>query len=258
MRVLDDVGQGTVDVFAYAGGVAELAADAARYILRLRIRWPETFDQAYYLGVNSWSIVFLTSLFTGLVLSLESAQQAVQYGVAAIVGGAVTYGAAREMGPLLCAIVVAGRATAAIAAELGSMVVTEQIEALQSLGLSPVRMLVVPRWVALLMMLPLLTIIADVTSIVGGAWMAQAYAHISYETFIDSARQTVPFGDFIKGIAKSLVFGSIIALIGSYQGLTTRGGAAGVGRSTTSAVVIAIVLIFIANFALSYLLFGGT
>ncbi|MBV8355143.1 MAG: ABC transporter permease, partial [Candidatus Eremiobacteraeota bacterium] len=113
MRVLDDVGQGTVDVFAYAGGVAELAADAARYILRLRIRWPETFDQAYYLGVNSWSIVFLTSLFTGLVLSLESAQQAVQYGVAAIVGGAVTYGAAREMGPLLCAIVVAGRATAA-------------------------------------------------------------------------------------------------------------------------------------------------
>jgi phospholipid/cholesterol/gamma-HCH transport system permease protein len=257
MKVLDEVGRDTEGVFEYAGGVAELGVDAFAYIVRLRVRVRETFDQMYFLGVNSWSIVILTSLFVGLVLSLESAQQAVSYGVSNLVGGAVTYGAARELGPLLTAIVVAGRVGAAIAAELGSMVVTEQVEALQSLGLSPTRMLVVPRLVALLVMLPLLIVLADVVSISGGAWMAQAYAHISYTSFIESARETVSFDDFIKGISKGFVFATIIALIGSYQGLGTRGGAAGVGRSTTDAVVNAIILIFIANFALSYVLFGG-
>ncbi|HEY4442073.1 MAG TPA: ABC transporter permease [Candidatus Elarobacter sp.] len=257
MKVLEEVGRDTEGVFEYAGGVAELGADAFGFIGKLRIRVRETFDQCYYLGVNSWSIVVLTSLFVGLVLSLESAQQAVTYGVSNLVGGAVTYGAARELGPLLTAIVVAGRVGAAIAAELGSMVVTEQVEALQSLGLSPTRMLVTPRLVALLLMLPLLTILGDIVSIGGGAWMAQAYAHIPYASFVESARETVPFTDFLKGIAKAFVFATIIALIGSYQGLRTRGGAAGVGRATTDAVVTAIILIFIANFALSYILFGG-
>jgi phospholipid/cholesterol/gamma-HCH transport system permease protein len=257
MKVLDEVGQGTGDVFAYAGGVAELGIDSARFIARLRIRVRETFDQAYFLGVNSWSIVVLTSLFTGLVLSLESAQQAVSYGVSNIVGGAVAYAAARELGPLLTAIVVAGRVGAAIAAELGSMVVTEQIEALQALGLSPTRMLVVPRLVSLVVMLPLLTVIADVVAMVGGAWMANTYGHISYASFVESARSTVPFTDFLKGLIKAAVFAMIIALIGAYQGLTTRNGAAGVGKSTTNAVVTAIILIFIFNFALSYVLFGS-
>ncbi|MDB5029264.1 MAG: rane protein, partial [Candidatus Eremiobacteraeota bacterium] len=142
------------------------------------------------------------------------------------------------------------------AAELGSMVVTEQIEALQSLGLSPTRMLVVPRLVALVIMLPLLTILADIVSIVGGMWVAGVYAHISQESFITSARSTVPFGDVLKGLFKSVVFGVIIALIGSYQGLQTRGGAAGVGKATTGAVVTSIILIFIFNFALSYVLYA--
>ena len=139
----------------------------------------ETLDQAYLLGVQSWAIVLLTSLFTGMVFSLESAVQAVQYGVGNLVGGAVAFSTARELGPMLSAVVVAGRTGAAIAAELGSMVVTEQIEALQSLGLSPTRMLVVPRLLALVVMLPLLTILADIVSIVGGMWVASIYAHIS-------------------------------------------------------------------------------
>src|SRR6202011_2189321 len=124
---------------------------------------------------------------------------------------------------------------AAIAAEVGSMVVTEQIEALQSLGLSPTRMLVVPRLLALIVMLPLLTILADIVSILGGMWVAQIYAHISYESFITSARSVLPFSDGLKGLFKSAVFGVIIAMIGSYQGLQTRGGAAGVGKATTGA-----------------------
>jgi phospholipid/cholesterol/gamma-HCH transport system permease protein len=149
------------------------------------------------------------------------------------------------------------RVGAAIAAELGSMVVTEQIEALRSMGLEPSRFLVVPRLVSLLIMLPLLTIFADVVSIVGGMWIAFTYAHISYDSFISSARQAIDFSDVVKGLVKSLVFAVIIAMVGAYQGLSTRGGAAGVGVSTTSAVVLSIILIFMTNFMLSFLLFGG-
>jgi phospholipid/cholesterol/gamma-HCH transport system permease protein len=258
MKMLDDVGRGTISVFTYAGGAAELLADAVRFIAAFRVRLRETVDQAYLLGVQSWTIVLLTSLFTGMVFSLESAVQAVQYGVGNLVGGAVAFSSARELGPMLSAVVVAGRTGAAIAAELGSMVVTEQIEALEALGLSPTRMLVVPRLVALVIMLPLLTIFADIVSIVGGMWVANLYAHISYESFITSARAVLPFGDVLKGLLKSVVFAVIIAIIGAYQGLTTRGGAAGVGKSTTGAVVTSIILIFISNFLLSYVLFGNS
>jgi phospholipid/cholesterol/gamma-HCH transport system permease protein len=258
MKMLDDVGRGTIGVFTYAGGAAELLADSVGFIARMRIRWRETIDQAYLLGVQSWTIVLLTSLFTGMVFSLESAVQAVQYGVGNLVGGAVAFSSARELGPMLSAVVVAGRTGAAIAAELGSMVVTEQIEALQALGLSPTRMLVVPRLVALVIMLPLLTIFAVIVSIIGGAWVANLYAHISNESFLASARSVLPFGDVLKGLLKSVVFAIIIATIGAYQGLTTRGGAAGVGKSTTGAVVTSIILIFIFNFLLSYVLFGNS
>jgi phospholipid/cholesterol/gamma-HCH transport system permease protein len=256
MKVFDEVGRGTVSVFAYAGGVAELLADSVRYIVGFRIRWRETLDQAFLLGVQSWPIVLLTSLFTGMVVSLESAVQAVNYGVGNLVGGAVAFASARELGPMLSAVVVAGRTGAAIAAELGSMVVTEQIEALLSLGLSPTRMLVVPRLVALLIMLPLLTVIAIIVAMLGGMWVANVYAHISTESFITSAREALPFTDVLKGLSKTLFFAVIIAIIGAYQGLQTRGGAAGVGKSTTGAVVTSIILIFIFNFALSYILFG--
>jgi phospholipid/cholesterol/gamma-HCH transport system permease protein len=117
-------------------------------------------------------------------------------------------------------------------------------------------MLVVPRLVALVIMLPLLTVMAVIVSILGGMWVANIYAHISFESFITSARQALPFGDVLRGLLKSVFFAVIVAIIGAYQGLQTRGGAAGVGKSTTGAVVTAIILIFVFNFVLSYLLFG--
>ncbi|MBV9270708.1 MAG: ABC transporter permease, partial [Candidatus Eremiobacteraeota bacterium] len=171
--------------------------------------------------------------------------------------GAVAFASVRELGPMLTAVVVAGRVGAAIAAEIGSMVVTEQIEALTSMGLEIPRFLVVPRLLALLLMLPLLTVFGDVVSIAGGMWIAHTYAHISYDSFIASARQTIEFTDVVKGLVKSLVFAVIIVMIGSYQGLSTRGGAAGVGAATTGAVVTSIILIFISNFVLSYFLYAG-
>ncbi len=256
MRVLERFGRATSDFFEYAGGLTLLSAESLGFMARLRIRIAETISQCALLGVQSAAIVMLTTLFTGMVISLESAQQAVAYGFANLVGGAVAYASVRELGPMLTAVVVAGRVGSAIAAELGSMVVTEQVEALRSMGLEPSRFLVVPRLVALLLMLPLLTIFGDVVSILGGMWVAQTYAHISYEGFISSVRQSIDFSDVVKGILKSLVFAAIIAMVGAYQGLSTRGGAAGVGQSTTRAVVLAMILIFISNFVLSFLLFG--
>lgn len=255
MKVFEDVGVGTSRFLEYIGGVAILLADSSFFLARLKIRFVETINQAYLLGVQSWSIVLLTSATTGAVFSLESALQAVKYGVGSLLGGVVSYTTVRELGPLLSAVVVAGRTGAAIAAELGSMVVTEQIDALRSLGLSPVRMLVVPRLLALLVMLPLLAMLADLVSVIGGMMIAQSMAHISYDSFIASARQTVHFVDILKGLFKSVIFALIIVLIGSYQGLATRGGAAGVGKATTGAVVISIILIFFFNFFLSYVLF---
>lgn len=256
MKLLEDAGRQTIGFFEYAGGITELFGDAAHFITRLAVRSKETMNQAYLLGVNSWTIVLLTALFTGAVISLESAMQAVRYGFSAFVGDAVTYGTVRELGPMLTAVVVAGRAGAAIAAELGSMVVTEQVEALEALGLSPTRMLVVPRLLGLMLTLPMLTIFAEIVAIIGGMWVAYGTAHIPFDTFLDSARQ-VEFGDVIKGLSKTIVFAIIIVMVGTYQGLRTRGGAAGVGRSTTSAVVTAIILIFLFNFMLSFVLFGA-
>ncbi len=258
MKVFEDVGRGTTGFFEYAGGAAALTAESARLIATLLIRIAETFDQAYRLGVQSTPIVLLTSLFTGMVISLESANQAASYGVTDLVGGAVAYVSSRELGPMLTAVVVAGRAGAAIAAEIGSMVVTEQIEALEALGLSPVRMLVVPRLLAMIAILPLLVILADIISILGGMYLAHAVAGLSYGSFLDSARAYSSFVDFLKGMGKAIVFAIIIVIIGCYQGFGVRGGAAGVGKATTGAVVTSIILIFLANFLLSIVLFGST
>ena len=254
---LEQLGRKVNSFFEYIGGITSLGFETAKTVARLRIRFAETVNQCFLLGYQSLVIVLLTSLFTGMVFSLESAVQAVQYGFGSFVGGIVSYTNVRELGPMLTAVVVAGRVCAAIAAEIGSMVVTEQVEALQSLGLAPVRFLVVPRLLSLMIMLPLLTVFADVVGVMGGQWIAHAQAHISYDDFMSSARQTIGFEDVVKGLFKSVIFGIIIALVGSYQGLTTTGGAAGVGKSTTSAVVICIILIFIINFAMSYFLYGG-
>lgn len=255
MKVLEDVGRSTLGFFDYAGGIAELTADAGTSVASLRVRFGETVAQAYILGVQSTPIVLLTSLFIGMVISFESAQNAVSYGVSDLVGGAVAYTTARELGPMLTAVVVAGRAGAAMAAEIGSMVVTEQIEALKALGLSPTRMLVVPRLLALLVMLPILTILSDIVAIGGGALLARAQAHIPYEVFLQSVREFSSFDDFMKGLVKALVFAATIVLISCYQGLGTRGGAAGVGKATTGAVVNSIILIFAFNFILSIVLY---
>lgn len=244
-----------VRFFEYAGGLASLLADATRYLAALRFRPSEVVRQAYFLGVQSWPIIVLTSLFTGMVISLEAAVNAVSFGLANLIGGSVAFGELRELGPMLTGIVFAGRAGAAITAQLGSMVVTEQVEALSSMGASPVKVLVVPRLLACLVTVPMLTVFSDVAGVWSGYYMAWVRVHLSSYTYWHSAQLAVDMTDFGKGLFKAAVFGLIVALVACYEGLRAYGGAEGVGRVTTQAVVTSIILIFAFNFALSFVLF---
>jgi phospholipid/cholesterol/gamma-HCH transport system permease protein len=241
--------------FGYAGGVMIMLGDALRYTFTLQVRPTEVLRQAYFLGVESWPIIVLTSLFTGMVISLETAKAAVANGLTEYVGSSVAYGTFRELGPLLTGIVFAGRAGAAIAASLGAMKVTEQIEAFQSMGVSPVKVLVTPRLLACILTVPLLTVFADVVGIGGGYLMAHLEAGITQYQYFHSVQQGSQPSDFYNGLIKAAVFGVIVSIIACYEGFRTEGGADGVGRVTTNAVVTAIILIFAFNFGLSYVLF---
>ena len=245
----------TTRFFEYAGGLALLLADCTRYILTLRFRPTEVIRQTYFLIVQSLPIITLTSGFTGLVISLETAVQAVQFGFSSLIGGSVAYGTVRELGPLLTGIVFAGRAGAAITAQLGSMVVTEQIEAYQSLGTSPTRVLVVPRVLACVIGMPMLTTFADIVAVYGGYYMAWLRVHLSSYTYWHSVQNFIDFTDFEKGLLKAAVFGLIVGIVAAYEGFRTEGGAEGVGRVTTQAVVTSIIVIFAFNFGLSFVLF---
>lgn len=255
LSFLEDIGYAIIRFFEYIGNIFILFFETMSFILLGRIRFLLTVDQMAILGVNSLSIVILTTTFTGMVISLELAQLAVKYGVGRMVGGGVAITMAREFGPMLTAVVVAGRAGSAITAEIGAMKVTEQIDALKAMAISPVKYLVVPRFLACLVMIPMLTVFSNVCGVVGGGIVAHRLAGILPSVFYDSIRSMVDMHDFWAGIIKALFFAAEIALISCYQGLTTEGGAAGVGKSTTGSVVYSIILVFVTNYFLSAWLF---
>ncbi|HPP73620.1 MAG TPA: ABC transporter permease [Armatimonadota bacterium] len=243
--------------FTFVGGATSLLGRALGYVLRASIDVRETFNQMSAIGVASLPIVLVTVTFSGMVLALYSAQTLVTYGFAGtLVGGGIGLSIAREIGPVLTAVVVAARAGSAMAAEIGSMKVTEQVDALRALAVDPVQYLVVPRLVAAVIMLPVITVLADVVGTAGGYFVAVING-VPGGGFISSLQSFVEISDIINGLLKTLFFGATIAIVGCFEGLETRGGATGVGQSTTRAVVLSIVLIYILNFFLAYLLFGG-
>ncbi len=243
--------------FTFIGGTATLLARALAYVFRGGIDVHETFVQMSAIGVASLPIVLVTVTFSGMVLSLYSAQILVSYGFAGqFVGGGVAISIAREIGPVLSAVVVAARAGSSMAAEIGSMKVTEQVDALRALAVDPVKHLVIPRLVATTVMLPVITMIAFVAGTMGGYFVAQING-VPSGSFIGSLRHMTETTDVVKGLQKTVFFGITIAIVSCYEGLATRGGATGVGRATTRAVVLSIVLIYISNFFLAYILFGG-
>lgn len=203
------------------------------------------FSQMVFAGVDSFIIVFFVAFFTGVVIAMQSAYQLSRFGANIFVAPMVSVGLARELGPVLTALVVAGRVGAAIAAELGTMKVTEQIEALDTMALNPIRFLVVPRFLALLVMLPCLTILADLIGIFGGFLVGVFNLRLDPYRYITFSFQFMQWKDVWTGLVKSVVFGITIAMIGCYMGLKTKGGAEGVGKATTSSVVTSFVLIIL-------------
>jgi len=244
-----------VDVLDYIGEVTILLGAALRYALTGSFALKDALDQMAIIGVNSLPVVLLTILFSGMVLAAYTARQLVQLNLGGVVGGMVAVTMAKEAAPVLAAIVVAARAGSAIAAEIGSMVVTEQVDALRALGVNPIQYLVTPRLIAGVLMLPVITMLADVVGTAGGYLVASVNG-VSSGLFIASIRRYLTADSVNTGLLKTLVFGAIIAIISCHQGLRTKGGAAGVGRATTTAVVLSVVLVYAADFLLVQFVFG--
>jgi len=211
----------------------------------------ETIKQMDIIGVGSLPIVLLTGFFTGGVLVLQTFPTLVYYGAQNEAGRSVSLSLIRELGPVLSALMVSGRIGSAISAELGSMVVSQQIDAMRALGTDPTRKLVTPRILALILMLPLLTVAADVFGIIGGGVVASGLFGQDFSVFLNSVRNGITIEDIIGGSIKPLFFGLIIGSVSCYKGLNTTDGTAGVGRSTTSAVVLSSIVVIIADFFLS-------
>ncbi|HJZ81322.1 MAG TPA: ABC transporter permease [Pyrinomonadaceae bacterium] len=228
-----------------------LAARATRGIFKKPHYIPEAITQMDYIGVGSLTIIILTGFFTGGVLTLQTYQTLASYGAVDQLGYLVSISLIRELGPVLSALMVTGRVVSAISAELGSMVVSEQIDAMRALGTDPTRKLVAPRILALVITLPLLTLITDVMGIVGG-WVVSTWLYsLPSNMFINSVKDGITTDDIIGGIIKPLVFAFLMGTIACHKGLKTEGGTVGVGRSTTSAVVTASIIVIIADFFLA-------
>jgi phospholipid/cholesterol/gamma-HCH transport system permease protein len=240
-----------------------LAGKSLRFIFARPFYYQDLVQQMEEIGVRSLGIVLLTGFFTGMVLALQSSVQLQRFGATLYIGSLVSGSMIRELGPVLAGLMVAGRVGSGIAAQLGSMKVTEQIDALNTLGTDPIKKLVTPRVLAALIMLPLLTIVNDLVGIIGGNLISSVLVGIPsslyWRTVFDQiisggfTMRVIP-NDFIQGLIKPFVFGGIISITGCYFGLATTGGTEGVGQATTRTVVTSSILILVVDYFLTQLL----
>jgi phospholipid/cholesterol/gamma-HCH transport system permease protein len=237
----------------FLGESALLTGQTLRWIVRGGIDVRDLVTQMALIGADSIWIVLVITAATGAVFALYTTSLALKIGFTQFVGGTMSYGFLNELGPVLGGVAFASRSGAAIAAEIGSMVVTEQVDALRAMAIAPVRYLVVPRVLASVIMLPLLTVIADVAGLYGGYFFAVAKG-VPAQAFWDSVRTYTLTADLFNGLLKSVVFGFLVGIIACQQGLRTKGGATGVGKATTSSVVLCVVMIFIADFFMAQIL----
>ncbi|MFC1631764.1 MlaE family ABC transporter permease [Candidatus Omnitrophota bacterium] len=219
----------------------------APFTRKKSVSWAATSHQMVFSGVHSLIIVFFVAFFTGVVLAMQSAYQLVQFGVKSLVASLVSVSMARELGPVFTALVVTGRVGSAITAEISSMKVNEQIEALDTMAINPVRYLVAPRLLALVIMLPCLTVLADIIGMLGGFVIGFFTLKINPGMYMDMTVRFLQLKDIYTGLAKSFVFAIIIATVGCHEGLSARGGAEGVGRATTISVVRSFIMIILAD-----------
>ncbi|MEN8162433.1 MAG: ABC transporter permease [Myxococcota bacterium] len=236
------------------GDFALLSVATLRALFHPRFPWRAVLVEFEALAVRSAPIVIVTSVFTGMVLALQTAFALTRFGAKPYVGSIVGLAIVRELGPVLAALMVGGRAGAGIASELGSMKVTEQVDAIRAMGADPVQKLVLPRVLATTLGLPFLTVFAITVGILGGMVVADAQYGIASGFYLQTVTSVVRVSDFASGVAKTLVFGWGIGMVGCAVGLATEGGTVGVGRATTRAVVIASIFVLVADFFLTKLL----
>jgi len=229
--------------------------DAVRWAFVPPLRAKRIFKQMEFIGVKSVFIVVLTGTFTGMVMALQTYHGFRLFSAESLVGSTVALAITRELGPVLTALMVTARAGSAMAAELGTMRVTEQIDALSVMATNPTKYLVVPRIVACVITLPLLTVLADITGVLGSYFVAGKLLGIDGGVFTANIIKYVELGDIYNGLFKAMCFGLLMGTISCYKGLSTRGGAEGVGRATTESVVLSSVTILVSDYFLTALMF---
>ncbi len=259
-----DVGAATGRSIAYVGGVAEIFAKCLRLLFLSPLKRTRMLQRAIHeamaAGVGAIPITTLITFFVGVIIALQGAYQLQKLGAMQLVAGLVAISITRELGPLITAIVVIGRSGSAFAAEIGTMRVTEELDALKTMALDPLAFLVVPKFLAMALMLPCLSIWADLMGVLGGSLFGVAGGGYTFGGYMLATRDTLALRDITSGVIKSLVFGMIITAVGCQEGFATGSGADEVGRSTTSAVVISILLVIVIDLiftALFYLARGG-
>jgi phospholipid/cholesterol/gamma-HCH transport system permease protein len=255
VRFLEAIGRGLLRLLEELGRFFQMLWQAASWLVRPPYDVPEHFRQMVRVGVDSIPVVFLTTLFTGMVLALQTFNGFKRFHAESLVGSVVALSLTRELAPVLTALMVTGRVGSAMAAELGTMRVTEQIDALTALGTEPVQYLVVPRVAASVLMMPLLVILGDFVGMYGGYLVAVQLLGANPITYIENSFQFLEISDVTSGIVKAAVFGLIFSLLACVRGYYTEGGAEGVGRATTRAVVSGSLSVLFADFFLTKLLF---
>jgi phospholipid/cholesterol/gamma-HCH transport system permease protein len=255
VKIFVVLGRFLLDFIEEIGGVSLLFWRVLQQGHRLFRNIGNTFVQMETIGLGSIPLVLVTSVFVGAVTSVQAAYQFQGYVPLRYIGAVVGKSVTLEVGPVLTALVVGGRVSAAIAAELGTMKVTEQIDAMEMIAIDPVEYLVLPRIAAATLMLPVLTVFADFLAIVGGMVVANIAVDVSFNTFESGLRLLFRYQDLVGGLIKTFVFGYIIAFMGCYNGFMTKGGAEGVGVATMRAVVSSCLLILVSNYLLAFLIF---
>src|SRR6202030_3653617 len=260
MEFLSQVGGSVTNGLAYVGSLASLGGQAAYYTFVAPfqgkpVRFQRAVSQALDVGVRALPILSLITFFIGLILALQAAYELRKFGAMDLVATAVAVSMTRELGPLITAIVVIGRSGSAFAAEIGTMKVTEEIDALEVMAISPVHFLVAPKFLAMMVMLPCLTIWANAMGILGGALFGVTQADFTLGRYIQASIESLFLRDILSGLIKSVMFGVTITAVGCLEGLSTGGGAEQVGRSTTRAVVISILLVVVVDLVFTGIFF---
>lgn len=260
MELTSQIGGSVTDSLAYLGGLASLAGRAAYFTFvgpfrGKPLRLPRAVSQAMQVGVRALPILSLITFFIGLILALQAAYELRRLGAMTLVANAVAISMTRELGPLITAIVVIGRSGSAFAAEIATMKVSEEIDALETMAIHPVDFLVTPKFLAMIVMLPCLTIWANSMGILGGALFGVAQANFTLTRYIRTSLDALFLRDIMTGLVKSVMFGITITAVGCYEGLSTGAGAEQVGRSTTRAVVVSIFLVILVDLVFTTLFF---